>query len=130
MLPMSGGGEPMAGAPGDAGCLPPLPPVVPLAPARAGAPDWGAVAFEAVADPAFARGLPALPWPAVVDGCDDCWPAAASANKQRMAAAAAQRRSIIGPLPLAAAARRGRARPEAAAATRGAPDSRSPGPAR
>src|SRR6202521_5278330 len=105
MLPMSGFGAPKAGAPGavgaPAGCLGPPAPVAPVAvpaapgvlavpavPAAPAAEDgWAADCLEpvaVVAEPAFAGALPALPWPAVVDGC--C-PAAASANRQRIATA-------------------------------------------
>src|ERR1700726_1703007 len=100
MLPMSGVGEPKAGAPGDpgaaAGCLPPGAPVAPAepdgaaAPGRAGVPAWGAAAFGAAADPVFARSLPALVWPVVPVVVDGCWAIAAiaaSAHRQSMTAA-------------------------------------------
>src|SRR5260370_6561014 len=106
MLPMSGVGEPMAGAPGDAGGLAPAAGrdgAAPVAPGRPGAPDWGAAdlgaagAVGAAADPGFARCLPALVWPvvpaAVVDGGDACCPAAARVNRQNSPSRAAAGRN-------------------------------------
>src|ERR1700688_3755337 len=89
MLPMSGVGEPMAGAPGDAGD------------GADGVPGWGAAAFGAAgaADPGFACSLAALEWPVVPVVVDGCWAIAviaviaviaaiaASANRLRMTAA-------------------------------------------
>src|SRR5258708_7596989 len=102
MLPMSGVGEPMAGAPGDAGGLAPAADpdgAAPGAPGLPGAPDWGAADFGAAAgagaaaDPGFARCLLALVWPvvsaAVVDGCDAGCPAAARVNRQNSPSRAA-----------------------------------------
>src|ERR1700686_2471389 len=102
MLPMSGVGAPMAGAPGDAGaaagCLGLPEPVAPaaapadpaLGPAAAaagdarGAGDPGDECAAGCLEPAFAGALPELPWPAEFADGGGCCPAAASANRQRI----------------------------------------------
>src|SRR5260370_36061843 len=95
MLPMSGVGEPMAGAPGDAGGLAPAAGpdgAAPVAPGRPGAPDWGAADLGAAGGggaaggPGFARGLPGLVWavgaPAGGGRGGGLWAAGAAGDKR------------------------------------------------